>query len=198
MGVGSKDSVPAGFPKKDSGLAPEGLSIRTGTGAGHPPLWCPTMALKIKIPGGPRGSPGLLFPPFLCVKKGVRRPDPFLQGVLEFVRTYKNVVLMKRDIQCAATSFLHAEKGRKETPGALPLVPPGNRPVFSPMKTGGRGPPEPTPYREGPGAPGSLGASFYRFMTDKNCGIAALTQFAAGSWILSVINPCHPPRRHIG
>ena len=24
MGVGSKDSVPAGFPKKNSGLAPEG------------------------------------------------------------------------------------------------------------------------------------------------------------------------------
>ena len=65
MGVGSKDSVPAGFPKENSGLAPEGLSIRTGTGAGHRPLWCPTMALKIKIPGGPRGAPpGASFPPF--------------------------------------------------------------------------------------------------------------------------------------
>ena len=66
MGVGSKDSVPAGFPKKDSGLTPEGLSIRTGTGAGHRPLWCPTMALKIKIPGeGPGGAPpGASFPPF--------------------------------------------------------------------------------------------------------------------------------------
>ena len=30
---------------------------------------------------------------------------------------------MKRDIQCAATSFLRVEKGCKETPGALPLVP---------------------------------------------------------------------------
>ena len=91
MGVGSKDSVPAGFPKKDSGLAPEGLSIRTGTGAGHRPLWCPTMALKIKIPGGPGGLPlALLFPLSLC-KEGGRRPDPFLQGVLEFVRTYKTL-----------------------------------------------------------------------------------------------------------
>ena len=66
MGVGSKDSVPAGFPKKDSGLAPEGLSIRTGTGAGHRPLWRPTMALKNQnYPGAPRGAPsGASFPPF--------------------------------------------------------------------------------------------------------------------------------------
>ena len=66
MGVGSKDAVPADFPKKNSGLAPEGLSILAGTGAGHPLLWCPTMALKIKIPGeGPGGAPpGASFPPF--------------------------------------------------------------------------------------------------------------------------------------
>ena len=63
MGVGSKDAVPAGFPKKNSGPTPEGPSIRTGTGAGHRPLWCPTMALKIKIPGGPGGPhPGASFP----------------------------------------------------------------------------------------------------------------------------------------
>ena len=63
MGVGSKDSVPAGFPKKNSGLAPEGLSILAGTGAGHRPLWCPTMALKIKIPGGSKGAPPWRFFP---------------------------------------------------------------------------------------------------------------------------------------
>ena len=62
MGVGSKDSVPADFPKKNSGLAPEGLSILAGTGAGHRPLWRPTMALKIKIPGEPVGHPGASFP----------------------------------------------------------------------------------------------------------------------------------------
>ena len=92
-GVDSKDSVPADFPKKNSGLAPEGLSIRTGTGAGHRPLWCPTMALKIKIPGGSMGAPpGASFPPFLTTRKGVaRRPDPFLRGVLEFVRAYKTL-----------------------------------------------------------------------------------------------------------
>ena len=64
-GVDSKDSVPADFPKKNSGLAPEGLSIRTGTGAGHRPLWRPTMALKIKIPGDPGGSPLAPLSPFL-------------------------------------------------------------------------------------------------------------------------------------
>ena len=32
MGVGSKDSVPADFPKKNSGLAPEGLSILAALG----------------------------------------------------------------------------------------------------------------------------------------------------------------------
>ena len=69
-GVDSKDSVPADFPKKNSGLAPEGLSILAGTGAGHRPLWCPTMALKIKIIRGPGGSPWRFFSPFLCVKKG--------------------------------------------------------------------------------------------------------------------------------
>ena len=64
-GVDSKDSVPAGFPKKNSGLAPEGLSILAGTGAGHPPLWCPTMALKIKITRGSKGvPPGASFSPF--------------------------------------------------------------------------------------------------------------------------------------
>ena len=65
-GVDSKDSVPADFPKKNSGLAPEGLSILAGTGAGHRPLWCPTMALKIRIiRGGQGGSPlGASFPPF--------------------------------------------------------------------------------------------------------------------------------------
>ena len=63
MGVGPKDSVPADFPKKNSGLAPEGLSILAGTGAGHRPLWRPTMALKIKIPGGSRGvTLGASFP----------------------------------------------------------------------------------------------------------------------------------------
>ena len=64
-GVDSKDSVPADFPKKNSGLAPEGLSILAGTGAGHPPLRCPTMALKIKIPGGPGGLTLALLSPFL-------------------------------------------------------------------------------------------------------------------------------------
>ena len=81
MGVGSKDSVPAGFPKKNSGLAPEGLSILAGAGAGHPPLWYPTMALKIKIPGGSRGiSPWRFFSLFLCVKKGGAQARPVFAG----------------------------------------------------------------------------------------------------------------------
>ena len=65
MDVGSKDSVPADFPKKNSGLAPEGLSILAGTGAGHRPLWCPTMALKIKTIRGSKGTPlGTSLPSF--------------------------------------------------------------------------------------------------------------------------------------
>ena len=74
MGVGSKDSVPAGFPKKNSGLAPEGLSILAGTGAGHRPLWCPTMVLKIKIPGGAKGAPPWrLFPRSYSISLGQMR-----------------------------------------------------------------------------------------------------------------------------
>ena len=64
---------------------------------------------------------------------------------------------MKRDIQCAATSFLHAEKGRKETPGALPLVPQviGR---FSPHENRRwRGRLNLRHTERGPGAPGSLG-----------------------------------------
>ena len=122
MGVGPKDPVPADFPKKNSGLAPEGLSILAGTGAGHRPLWCPTMALKIKIPGGSRGvTLGASFPVptrlasgkcgSICEGRGrlrmistafdpvfstprkevAGRPDPFLHGVLEFVRAYKTL-----------------------------------------------------------------------------------------------------------
>ena len=79
-GVDSKDSVPADFPKKNSGLAPEGLSILAGTGAGHRPLWCPTMALKIKIIRGARGLPlALLFPLSLC-KEGGAQARPVFAG----------------------------------------------------------------------------------------------------------------------
>ena len=92
MGVGSKDSVPAGFPKKDSGLAPEGLSIRTGIGGRSPAIVVSHNGPKNQNTWGVQGgSPWRFFSPFLCVKKGGRRPDPFLQGVLEFVRTYKTL-----------------------------------------------------------------------------------------------------------
>ena len=91
MGVGSKDSVPAGFPKKDSGLAPEGLSIRTGIGGRSPAIVVSHNGPKNQNHPGARGLPlALLFPLSLC-KEGGRRPDPFLQGVLEFVRTHKTL-----------------------------------------------------------------------------------------------------------
>ena len=109
MGVGSKDSVPAGFPKKNSGLAPEGLSILAGAGAGHPPLWYPTMALKIKIPGGSRGiSPWRFFSLFLCVKKGgARRPNLTITCGFLYAHAIKHML-------CFGTSFLCAEKGGKD------------------------------------------------------------------------------------
>ena len=92
MGVGSKDSVPAGFPKKDSGLAPEGLSIRTGIGGRLPAIVVSHNGPKNQNTRGvPGGLPlALLFPLSLCKERG-RRPDPFLQGVLEFVRAYKTL-----------------------------------------------------------------------------------------------------------
>ena len=149
-GVDSKDSVPADFPKKNSGLAPEGLSILAGTGAGHRPLWCPTMALKIKIPGGSKGAPPWRFfprsysislgqmrkhlrgpgqatydfdgvrPGLLVVKKGgghQARPEKDGYGGLS---AHKERSPSKKDIPCAATSFLHVEKGRKETLRGFP------------------------------------------------------------------------------
>ena len=90
--AGSGVGVRVDFHRENPRPAPERHSKPAGIGAGHPPLWCPTMALKIKIPGGFQGgSPWRFFSPFLCVKKGGRRPDPFLQGVLEFVRAYKTL-----------------------------------------------------------------------------------------------------------
>ena len=38
MGVGSKDAVPADFPKKNSGLAPKGLSILRALGPVTPAI----------------------------------------------------------------------------------------------------------------------------------------------------------------
>ena len=93
MGVGSKDSVPAGFPKKNSGLAPEGLSILAGTGAGHRPLWRPTMALKIKASGVPRGSPLAR----LCLLSSCEeRRWPAGQTFVAVCPRIKNAVLLKR------------------------------------------------------------------------------------------------------
>ena len=66
MGVGSKDSVPAGFPKKDSGLAPEGLSIRTGIGGRSPAIVVSHNGPKNQNTWGRsrRAPPGASFPPF--------------------------------------------------------------------------------------------------------------------------------------
>ena len=123
MGVGSKDSVPAGFPKKNSGPTPEGPSIRTGTGAGHRPLWDITMALKIKILRGARGLPlVLLFPLSLCEERGWPAGQTRKNGY-GGSSAQKERDFTEKGIECAVTSFLRVEKGRKETPGALPPGP---------------------------------------------------------------------------
>ena len=72
MGVGSKDAVPAGFPKKDSGLAPEGLSIRTGIGGRLPAIVVSHNGPKNQNTRGvPGGLPlALLFPLSLCKERG--------------------------------------------------------------------------------------------------------------------------------
>ena len=71
MGVGSKDAVSAGFPKKDTGLAPEGLSIRTGIGGRSPAIVVSHNGPKNQNHPGARGLPlALLFPLSLCKERG--------------------------------------------------------------------------------------------------------------------------------
>ena len=55
-GFGRPPSPPA-FLKRTPDRPPEGLSTPASFGAGQPPLWSPTMALKIKVSGIPRGNP---------------------------------------------------------------------------------------------------------------------------------------------
>ena len=151
MGVGSKDAVPADFPKKNSGLAPKGLSILAGTGAGHPPLRCPTMALKIKIPGGSGGMPpDASFPvptrSLGQMRKLLRGPG---QATYDFDGVRPGLLVVKKGwpagqtlpslasllfahaikhMLCFGASFLCAEKGGKDA---------GSSAGFLPMKTGG-------------------------------------------------------------
>ena len=157
MGVGSKDSVPAGFPKKDSGLAPEGLSILAGTGAGHRPLWRPTMALKIKIPGEPVGHPGASFPvptrlasgkcgsicegrgrprmistafdpAFLSTRKGVARRPDFCCGM----SAHKERNPTQKSYRLRGHFLLSsATKGSKNAAGSFAPGLPENVPIFS-------------------------------------------------------------------
>ncbi len=64
----------------------KGLSILAGTGAGHPPLWCPTMALKIKIARDSKGDSPLAR---LCLLSSCEeRRWPSGQTILRFVRAY--------------------------------------------------------------------------------------------------------------
>ena len=150
-GVDSKDSVPADFPKKNSGLAPEGLSILAGTGAGHRPLWCPTMALKIKIPGGSGGMPpDASFPvptrSLGQMRKLLRGPgqatydfDGVRPGLLVVKKgwpagqTRKNGYggssaqkerdFTEKEIECAATSFFPRRKKKAKTPPGVTRTP---------------------------------------------------------------------------
>ena len=71
MGVGSKDAVPADFPKKNSGLAPKGLSILRALGPVTPAIVVSHNGPKNQNTWGFRGlCPLTLLPPFLCGKKG--------------------------------------------------------------------------------------------------------------------------------
>ena len=80
-GVDSKDSVPADFPKKNSGLAPEGLSIRTGIGGRSPAIVVSHNGPKNQNTWGAQGgSPWRFFSPFLCVKKGGPQARPVFAG----------------------------------------------------------------------------------------------------------------------
>ena len=91
MGVGSKDAVPAGFPKKNSGPALKALYTDGHRGRSPAIVVSHNGPKNQNTRGVPGGLPlALLFPLSLCKERG-RRPDPFLQGVLEFVRAYKTL-----------------------------------------------------------------------------------------------------------
>ena len=154
MGVGSKDSVPAGFPKKNSGLAPEGLSIRTGTGAGHRPLWCPTMALKIKILRGARGLPlVLLFPLSLCKEGGCAGQTRFCRACWSLSAHIKRCPNEKGYPMRGHVPFSAWRKDAKRRLGGAPLSTPDGRPVFFSGKPAGTLTLEPTLYKEGARGP---------------------------------------------
>ena len=73
MGVGPKDSVPADFPKKNSGLAPEGSLYRRALGPVTRHCGVPQWPLKSKYLGGPGGPPWRLFPRSYSISLGQMR-----------------------------------------------------------------------------------------------------------------------------
>ena len=114
MGVGSKDSVPADFLKKNSGLAPEGLSIRTGIGGRLPAIvvshngpknqnTCGVQAdasfpVPTRLASGKcgsicegRGRPRMIStafdPAFLSTRKGVARRSNLAITCQSFIRS---------------------------------------------------------------------------------------------------------------
>ena len=75
--AGSGVGVRVDFHRENPRPAPERHSKPAGIGAGHPPLWCPTMALKIKTIRGSKGTPlGTSLPSFFVRRKKVAfRPN---------------------------------------------------------------------------------------------------------------------------
>ena len=146
-GVDSKDSVPADFPKKNSGLAPEGSLYWRALGPVTRHCGVPQWPLKSKYLEGPGGPPWRLFPRSYSISlgqmrkhlrgpgqatydfDGVRRQErgwpagqtlPSLASLL-FAHAIKHML-------CFGASFLCAEKGGKDA---------GSSAGFLPMKTGG-------------------------------------------------------------
>ena len=110
------------FLKRTLDRPPEGLSILAGTGAGHPPLWCPTMALKIKIARDSKGdSPWHAFAFFLRVKKEGGPQARLCCGMSAHTMQHP----AEKDVECAANPFSAWRKDTKDAEGFAPR-PPGN------------------------------------------------------------------------
>ena len=136
--AGSGVGVRVDFHRENLGPAPERHSKPAGIGAGYPPLWCPTMALKIKITrGSKRGPPWYVFAFFLRAKKeGGPQAKPEKDENCG-LSAHKNAVLLKRRSVARPRPFSAWRKDAKRRLGGAPLSTPDGRPVFLFRKTGG-------------------------------------------------------------
>ena len=134
--AGSGVGVRVDFHRENPRPAPERHSKPAGIGAGHPPLWCPTMALKSKPSGAQGNSPWHVFAFFLRVKKeGGPQAKPEKDENCG-LSAHKNAVLLKRRSVARPRPFSAWRKDAKRRLGVPPKHP-GWSAGFLFRKTGG-------------------------------------------------------------